>query len=195
MKIYPVTDPSFRLYGEPITHGYNVSELLRAMEAIPLPEEGTAYEPAIESLEACSIFSQLQDRAYGGLPIQLGMCWGRNTKLNCLEYHRDSEVNLGTGDFILLLAKRHEMENGVLDTKKVRAFRVPGGLPVEIHRVAVVLPRGTNTDKPAIAPGNAEDRLLFARNKWLLAHPDSAQAAQGAYIGLMGENLDLSDQL
>ena len=55
--------------------------------------------------------------------------------------------------------------------------------------------RGTNTDKPAIAPGNAEDRLLFARNKWLLAHPDSAQAAQGAYIGLMGENLDLSDQL
>ena len=49
MKIYPVTDPSFRLYGEPITHGYNVSELLRAMEAIPLPEEGTAYEPAIEA--------------------------------------------------------------------------------------------------------------------------------------------------
>ena len=212
MKIYPVTDPSFRLYGEPITHGYNVSELLRAMEAIPLPEEGTAYEPAIESLEACSIFSQLQDRAYGGLPIQLGMCWGRNTKLNCLEYHRDSEVNLGTGDFILLLAKRHEVVEGVLDTEKVRAFRIPGGLPVEIYadtlhfapvhvdekkgfRVAVVLPRGTNTDKPAITPGNAEDRLLWARNKWLLAHPDSAQAAQGAYIGLMGENLDLSDQL
>ena len=212
MKIYPVTDPSFRLYGEPITHGYNVSELLRAMEAIPLPEEGTAYEPAIESLEACSIFSQLQDRAYGGLPIQLGMCWGRNTKLNCLEYHRDSEVNLGTGDFILLLAKRHEMENGVLDTKKVRAFRVPGGLPVEIHadtlhfapvhvdekkgfRVAVVLPRGTNTDKPDFEPRCEEDLWMTARNKWLLAHPSSAPAQKGAHVGLKGENIDIEDDI
>ncbi len=212
MKIYPVTDPSFRLYGEAITHGYAVNELLQAMEAIPLPEEGTAYEPAIESLEACAVFRDLQDRAYGGLPIQIGMCWGRNTKLNCLEYHRDSEVNLGTGDFILLLAKRHEITDGVLNTEKIRAFRVPGGLPVEIYadtlhyapihvdedkgfRVAVVLPRGTNTEKPAIAPGYAEDRLLWARNKWLLAHPESEPAAQGAYVGLIGENLDLKGQL
>ena len=133
MKIYPVTDPSFRLYGEPITHGYRVNELLRAMEAIPLPEEGTAYEPAIESLEACSVFSQLQDRAYGGLPIQLGMCWGRNTKLNCLEYHRDSEINLGWKDFILLLAKQDEIVDGVLDTAKVKAFRAPAGVPVEVY--------------------------------------------------------------
>ena len=212
MKIYPVTDPSFRLYGEAITHGYAVNELLQAMKAIPLPEEGTAYEPAIESLEACAVFRDLQDRAYGGLPIQIGMCWGRNTKLNCLEYHRDSEVNLGTGDFILLLAKRHEITDGVLNTEKIRAFRVPGGLPVEIYadtlhyapihvdedkgfRVAVVLPRGTNTEKPAIAPGYAEDRLLWARNKWLLAHPESEPAAQGAYVGLIGENLDLQGQL
>ena len=36
------------------------------------------------------------------------MCWGRNTKLNCLEYHRDSEVNIGASDFILLLAKQEE---------------------------------------------------------------------------------------
>ena len=211
MKVYSVTDPAFGPYGK-VLEGYDTAALRMAMNRIPLPESGTTYRPGIESLEACPIFEELENRAYGGMPIQLGMCWGRNTKLNCLEYHRDSEVNLGTGDFILLLAKRHEMENGVLDTKKVRAFRVPGGLPVEIHadtlhfapvhvdekkgfRVAVVLPRGTNTDKPAIAPGNAEDRLLFARNKWLLAHPDSAQAAQGAYIGLMGENLDLSDQL
>jgi hypothetical protein len=208
MKIYPVTDPSFRLYGEPITHGYNVSELLRAMEAIPLPEEGTAYEPAIESLEACSIFSQLQDRAYGGLPIQLGMCWGRNVTLNCLEYHRDSEINVGTDDFILLLAKQDQIEDGKLDTALVKAFRVPAGVPVEVYatslhyapchvdaaagfRTAVVLPKGTNTAMPDFTPLCEEDRWMTARNKWLLAHPESSEAKGGAHIGLKGENIDI----
>ena len=132
MTIYSVLDPEFKPYGKVLT-GYDTLELMQAMEAIPLPEEGTAYRPGIESLEACSIFTELQDREYGGMPIQLGMCWGHNTKLNCLEYHRDSEVNIGSGDFILLLAKQDEIEDGMLDTEKVKAFRVPKGLPVEVY--------------------------------------------------------------
>ena len=47
-----------------------------------MPERGTAYEPAIEALETCGIFDAMQNRAYGGMPIQIGMCWGYNTKLN-----------------------------------------------------------------------------------------------------------------
>ena len=208
MIITSVTDPSFAPYGK-VLEGFNTAELLRAMEAIPLPESGTAYEPGIDSLEACVIFPELRDRAYGGMPVQLGMCWGRNTKLNCLEYHRDSEVNIGAGDFILLLAKQHEIEGGVLDTSKVRAFRVPAGMPVEVYattlhyapcqaeadgsfRVAVVLPKGTNTEKPDYEPRNPEDTWMTARNKWLLAHPESAEAANGAHIGLAGENIDIA---
>ena len=211
MKIYSVTDPEFRPYGQ-LPEGYDTEELLKAMEAIPLPETGTAYEPGIAALEACAIFSELQNRAYGGMPVQLGMCWGRNTRLNCLEYHRDSEVNIGSADFILLLAKQDEIENGVLDTGKVKAFRVPAGLPVEIYattlhyapchtdpdsgfRVAVALPKGTNTAKPDLSPGSAEDRLLTARNKWLLAHPDSDEAKNGARIGLTGANIDIKEDI
>ena len=41
-----------------------------------MPEEGTAYEPGIASLEACAIYGDFRDRAYGGMPIQLGMCRG-----------------------------------------------------------------------------------------------------------------------
>ena len=209
MKIYPVTAPVFRHYGR-ILDGFDTSSLLDAMAEIPLPGEGTAYKPSIETLEAVDLFPALRDRAYGGMPIQLGMCWGRNTKLNCLEYHRDSEVNLGDEDFILLLARRDEIVDGVLDTAKVRAFRVPKGLPVEVYattlhfapcqtradgsfRVAVVLPKGTNTEKPAIEPKDEEDGWLWARNKWLLAHPESRQAGLGAHIGLRGPNWDLSD--
>ena len=208
MQIYSVLDPEFIPYGR-VLDGYDTSELLRAMEQIPLPEQGTAYRPGIESLEACGIFRELEQRAYGGMPIQLGMCWGRNTKLNCLEYHRDSEFNIGTHDFILLLARRDEIEGGVLDTAKVKAFRVPAGAVLEVYattlhfapchvdgetgfRVAVLLPLGTNTEKPAIEPQNDEDRMLWARNKWLLAHPESRQAGLGAWIGLKGENIDLA---
>ena len=34
---------------------------------------------------------------------------------------------------------------------------------------------------------------MTARNKWLLAHPDSSEAASGAYIGLTGENIDIAN--
>ena len=132
MKIYSVNDPEFKNYGQ-VLDGYDTAELLTAMEAIPLPEEGTAYRPGIESLESCAVYDDFRDRAYGGMPIELGMCWGHNTKLNCLEYHRDSEVNIGSSDFILLLAKREEIVDGVLDTDKVKAFRVPKGVPVEVY--------------------------------------------------------------
>ena len=208
MHIYSVTDPEFKPYGK-VLEGYDTAELLAAMEAIPHPETGTAYKPGIESLEACAIFGEFRDRAYGGMPIQLGMCWGHNTKLNCLEYHRDSEVNIGTHDFILLLAKQFEIVDGVLDTALVKAFRVPAGVPVEVYattlhyapchvnaadgfRVAVVLPKGTNTPKPDYVPANEEDKWMTARNKWLLAHPESAEAKDGAHIGLKGVNIDIA---
>lgn len=211
MTIYSVYDKAFIPYGKVLT-GYDTSALLDVMRDIPLPESGTAYEPGIPALEACAIFGDLRDRAYGGMPIQLGMCWGRNTKLNCLEYHRDSEVNIGTDDFILLLAKQDEIENGVLDTARVKAFRVPAGATVEVYattlhyapchvdadkgfRVAVALPKGTNTDKPNIEIGSDEDALLWARNKWILAHPDSQEAKNGAHIGLNGKNIDITEDI
>lgn len=206
---YSVFDPEFYPYGQVLT-GWDTGVLCAAMEAVPLPEAGTAYEPSVPALEACGSFDILRNHVYGGMPIQLGMCWGRNTRLNCLEYHRDSEVNVGTHDFVLLLARREEIVEGVLDTAAVKAFRVPAGVAVELYattlhyapchtdeavgfRVAVALPRGTNTEKPAIRPFHEEDVRLFARNKWLLAHPQSFEAAQGAYVGLKGENIDLAD--
>ena len=207
MKIYSVTDPAFKPYGK-VLDGYDTKPLIAAMQEIPMPASGTAYRPSIKTLEASGIFDAMQNRAYGGQPIQIGMCWGYNTKLNCLEYHRDSEVNVGEQDFILLLAKEDEIEDGRLDTAKVKAFHVPAGVAVEVYgttlhyapcqasgdgfRVAVVLPKGTNEEKPAFAPQNEEDTWLTARNKWLLAHPDASEAKSGAHIGLTGKNIDIS---
>lgn len=211
MKIHSIHDPEFKPYGQ-VLEGYDTTCLVNAMNTIPLPEAGVAYESSIPVLEATCLYGQLQNNAYGGMPVQLGMCWGRNTKLNCLEYHRDSEVNIGSSDFILLLAKQEELVDGRLDTACVRAFRVPAGAVVEVYattlhyapchvdgakgfRVAVVLPRGTNEARPVLTPLNAEDDRLWAKNKWLLAHPDSGEAGQGAWVGLIGENIDIKNDL
>ena len=207
MEVYSVFDEAFKPYGK-VLEGYDTKELLDAMMKIDLPESGVAYEPGIASLEACAIYKDLENRGFGGMPIQLGMCWGKNTKLNCLEYHRDSEINVGTHDFILLLAKEDEIVHGVLDTALVKAFKAPAGLPVEVYattlhyapchvdaeagfRTAVVLPKGTNTEVPDFTPVCEEDKWMTARNKWLLAHPESSEARGGAHIGLKGENIDI----
>ena len=40
-----------------------------------------------------------------------------------------------------------------------------------------------------------DDVYLWACNKWLLALPDSAEAAQGAMAALTGENIDIEKDL
>ena len=210
MKIYSVFDPEFKPYGQ-VVDGMEetVQEILDVLKDAP-QGAGVDYVPEYEPLQELPACVEISEHCYGGMPVQLGWCNGFNTKLNCLEYHRDSEFNLGTEDFILLLAKQDEIENGVLDTAKVKAFRAPAGVLVEVYattlhyapchcdpakgfRVMVALPMGTNTDKPDITPKSPEDELLWARNKWLLAHPESGEAKQGAHIGLAGENIDIAD--
>jgi len=52
------------------------------------------------------------------------------------------------------------------------------------------LAKGTNTPIEKPASITAEDRLLFMRNKWLLAHPERKQLIEkGAYPGIIGPNI------
>ena len=210
MLIYQVTDEAFRPYGR-VVEGYDVSGVLEALKKTPVPED-TIYTPREDLLHDAPGAQNMGIGLFGGMPFQLGYCNGHNTKLNCLEFHRDSEFNLGTEDFILLLAKEHEIVNGRLDTSAVKAFRVPAGTLVEVYattlhyapchvnpskgfQVMVALPEGTNTDFRPEDGANTLDKMLWARNKWLLAHPDSSEAAQGAKVALAGVNIDIADDI
>ncbi len=209
MKILSVKDPAFAAYGR-VLEGYDFSSLLGTLEAQTLrPTDSVTYVPSEAALEADSSYAMLRDEIYGGMPIQIGYCNGTNTKLNCVEYHRDSEINIGAQDFILLLAKQQDITaDHKLDTSKVEAFLAPAGTAVEVYatslhyapcdatpgagfRVVVVLPQGTNTDAPTVGSTFTENRLLRARNNWLIAHPDASEAADGAWVGLTGENIDI----
>ncbi len=208
MQIYEVTSPEFREYGR-VIEGCEVSQILKVLkEVAPVPADSTVYVAKDEAIQSLDEAKRLALTLFGGVPAEFGYCSGHNTKLNCLEYHRCSEFNLGTEDAVLMLARQQEIEDGILDTAKVKAFRIPAGTLVEVYattlhyapchldaekgfQMLVVLADGTNTDRPAFENTCEEDALLTAANKWLLAHPDSSEAKSGAKVGLKGENLDL----
>lgn len=210
MKIYNVSSPEFREYGR-VIEGCEVSQILEVLrKQAPIPEDGTVYVAKDEAIQSLDEAKRLALTLFGGVPAEFGYCSGHNTKLNCLEYHRCSEFNLGTEDAILLLARQQEIEDGMLDTSKVKAFLVPAGTLVEVYattlhyapchadpakgfQMLVVLSDGTNTEKPVFDANDCEDPYLTAANKWLLAHEDSSEAKSGAKVGLKGPNLDTRD--
>ncbi len=204
MKIQNVTDASFKKYGK-VLEGYDFSALFREMKHTPVTE-GVEYVPSLESLEALDIMTELQNRGYGGMPVQIGYCNGHNKKLNGLEYHRDSEINVAVTDMILLLGSRQDIrEDQTYDTSKTEAFLVPAGTGIEVYattlhyapchvheggfQCVVVLPRGTNTALSFEPEKTGEDKLLFAKNKWLITHEEAGET--GSFAGLRGVNITL----
>ena len=172
MKILPVSDPSFQNYGQVMT-GYDLKELLETLDKVTPCPDGVDYVPEQAELMALPIEKDLRNNAYGGMPIQIGWC-------------------------------------NILDTDKVVAYLCPAGTMVEVYattlhyapcsakkgqgfKVIVVLPKGTNLAKPEFTVKNAEDELMTAANKWLLAHADSAEAASGAKVCIKGVNPDIAD--
>ena len=204
MKIQKVTDPAFRKYGQ-VLEGYDFTGLIKEMKHTPVPED-VIYVPSVEELEALDIMKDLQNKGYGGLPIQIGYCNGHNKKLNAVEYHRNSEINVAVTDLVLLIGHQQDIEpDHTYDTSKIEAFLVPAGTGIEVYattlhyapchvneggfQCVVVLPKGTNTDLTFQTEKKGEDSLMTAKNKWLIAHEDAKIA--GAFNGLKGENITI----
>ena len=204
MKIQNVTDASFRKYGKIITE-YSFEKILKEMEHTPLPKD-VVYVPSVEELEVLPEAVEICKKGFGGLPIQIGYCNGDNHKLNALEYHRSSELDIAQTDLILLLGMQQDIEDGdIYDTSKVEAFLVPAGTGVELYattlhyapchvnesgfQCVVVLPKGTNTELTFETASEGEDKLLTAKNKWLIGHEEAA--IEGAFNGLKGVNIEI----
>lgn len=205
MEIKNITEENFRKYGK-ILKGYDFEELLTTMEKMPMPTDDVVYVPSVEELEKCDVKKELENQMYGGLPIQIGYCNGSNNKLNAVEYHRSSEVDISVNGLILLLGKQEDIkEDYTYDTANIEAFYVPAKMAVELYattlhyapctynreagfRCVVVLPKDTNTEL-TFGLSDGESRLMTAKNKWLIAHEDAK--IEGAFCGLIGENIEL----
>ena len=204
MKIQKVTDPAFRKYGQ-VLEGYDFTGLIKEMKHTPVPED-VIYVPSVEELEALDVMKDLQNKGYGGLPVQIGYCNGHNRKLNAVEYHRNSEINVAVTDLVLLIGHQQDIEpDHTYDTSRIEAFLVPAGTGIEVYattlhyapchvneggfQCVVVLPKGTNTDLTFQTGKTGEDSLMTAKNKWLIAHEDAK--IEGAFNGLKGENITI----
>ncbi len=203
LKLYSVNDKEFARYGTVLTGDY--SSIIEEAKKLPMPGEGSKYEPTVASFESLPLRAMIKEELFGELEVQLGNCWGYNSYLNALEWHKNSEINVAATDLVLLLAKLDDVEDGKLDAKKVVAFYVAKGEAVEVYadtlhycpcqvedsgfNCVVVLPKDTNTNlenKPA-------NPLLFRKNKWIFCHEGNAELiAKGVVPAIYGENYKIN---
>lgn len=220
LHILLVEDAAFGRYGR-VLKGYDPAEMIaRAKAILPASDavvrdaggaDAVVYEPSVPALEKASPFNRAMAReVYGGMPVQVGWCYGKNLQMDALEYHKGIEVVVCLTDVVLLVGDLRDVVFGdeiAYDTSQVAAFYAREGSVVEfyawnlhyapIHATAggafatlVYLPKGTNEPLTYAVPKTGESRLLFAVNKWLIAHPEAkALIAEGAYVGISGENL------
>lgn len=213
IPVHAIESEEFALYGN-IIKGYDFSELINYMEEkTHIPETGNVYVASVEEMEKFAVKNTLQAAFYGGLPIQIGYCNGRNSTFNGFEYHKGSEINVAVTDCMLALGHTWEIRNNHYDNRDAKVFFVPKGTAFEMFqttlhlsplktsdegfKAVVVLPKGTNTplsdEEKSLRTGNyPEEQLLLQRNKWVIAHPEREPLIkQGAFPGIIGENTEM----
>ena len=177
MELKKVTDAAFKKYGR----------VIREIDFTGLVEALNTKTPTVNT-------------------PTLSLSGGQNYLLNALEYHRSSEINVAGTDAVLLVGSQQDItDEFTYDTSRVEAFLLPKGTAVEVYattlhyapcsvgdnkfQVAIVLPKDTNLPLEKGHEG-WEDKLLAAKNKWLIGHPEGG-LPEGSHIGLVGENISV----
>lgn len=213
LRIVAAEDETFARFGR-VLKQYDANEVIARAKAILPSSERVVYEPSVAALEEPTDFNRAIAReVFGGMPMQVGWCYGKNLQMDALEYHKGIEVIVCLTDAVLLVGDLRDVVFGDeirYDTSKVAAFYAPEGSVIEFHAwnlhfapihstqgghfaTLVYLPKGTNEPLPYSVPRRGESRLLFAVNKWLIAHPDAkGLASAGAYVGLTGQNIRIT---
>ena len=203
IKLYSVNDSEFKTFGRVITD-LDTSEIIAAAEKIERPEAGSAYSPREESFERLQIADQIKKEFFGTLPTQIGYCHGHNSLLNAAEWHFSSKINIAVTPLVLILGHVWDIENGKIDSSSFKAFYLPKGTAAEVYATTlhfcpceteksgfgcvVGLPLGTNTPLEE----EADNPLLFRRNKWIIAHVEnSSLISKGVVSGITGKNFEI----
>lgn len=208
IRIREITDKAFMPYGK-IIGGYDFTGMIACAEReTEMPEEGNLYVASAPELEKLAVRDELENNFYGEMPIQIGYCNGMNSTLNGLEYHIGSEIDIAVTDMVLMLGRLQDVVDNCYDANLVDIFYLPKGTAVQLYETTlhfspcktsssgfkciVILPEGTNTPLTRTERLNRKDTLLFARNKWLIAHPERTPLIEkGAFPGIKGDNIEI----
>ncbi len=209
IHIHSVFDPEFKRFGEVL----DIREFQNLINYLDkntfVPGLGNEYVPHLEELSDILSESTVIHDIFGMIPMEYGYVNGNNSKLNALEFHKSSEVNVCVTPLVLLLAHIEDIENSAIHSSKVTAFYIPENTAIEVYsttlhfspckvvnsgfKCAVILPFGTNMEFIQ-AKGNhgKYSEFLFKTNKWLLNHPENTRMVElNAINAILGENIEI----
>ena len=204
IEVLSVFSEKYKKFGRVLTMPDAIrDEIIEAAEKMPVPD-WVSYTAENDEFKSLAASEYIKNKLFGTLPTQVGYCCGHNSLLNATEWHTSSEINIAVTPLVLILGHRWDIENGKINSSKFKAFYLPKGTVTEVYATTlhytpcqtadsgfgciVALPEGTNT--PLDTESN--DKLLTAKNKWLLAHTENAaKIKQGAYTGIMGKNINI----
>ncbi|HRV27356.1 MAG TPA: DUF4867 family protein [Spirochaetia bacterium] len=168
-----------------------------------------ASDPVLDTPENRKLFMSY----FGGIEIQIGWVAGPNSTMNGMEYHKSNEIIVAVTDQVLLLGLQSDIDARYqFESKKAKALYLNRGscfelMPGTLHlspcktddrgfKSLIILPKGTNlplesfTYEQSGSDTVTEERLLFMKNKWLIAHPERKPLIEkGAHPGIVGENI------
>lgn len=202
LKIYSLDDTeNIKKYGQKINYDLS-SQIAYILKETKIPEKNTIYIQHIEGVYCDDISRNF----YDSRPVQIGVCHGRNSKLNSLEFHNCSEILVAMTDLIIYVSHINYLINNTFDSALAEAVFLKEGEIFEIYQTTmhscpckvnddgfmsiIILPDGTNYD--LIEPVDDADKLLNKTNRWLIAHNDyENREGLNFHIGITGENLEI----
>ncbi len=203
IKIYSVNDAEFARFGR-VLNGFDTTQIVEVSKSKEMPKEGSVYEASTDIFEQLPIAEEIAYKCFGEMPTQIGFCYGHSNFLNGLEWHTSSEINIATTDLVLFLGDVRDLVDNKLDSSQTTAFFAEKGTIIEVYATTlhfcpceveksgfgcvVALPKGTNLPLDC----ESEDKLLFRKNKWLIAHNDNeGLIARGVVKGISGKNIEI----
>lgn len=209
VTMFSIYDQEFSRYGEVFSERSQFTTSIEYLKNTSMPAEGNQYQAHDENFMKCATHIDLVHDVFGDIPLEYGYVNGHNSKLNALEFHKSSELNIAVTPMVLLLAHVDDIKNDQIHSDQVVAFYIPENTVFEVYsttlhfspckvtdegfRCGVILPFGTNVE--FITSKTQQGRFgkfLFKTNKWLLSHPENERMLQlGAVIGITGENIEI----
>jgi hypothetical protein len=209
IQIHSVHDPEFSRFGE-VLDVSEFGDLIRYLELhTTVPSVGNEYVAHRPELGDIASDISVIHNTFGMVPLEYGYVNGNNSKLNALEFHKSSEINVCVTPLVLLLAHIEDIDDSTIHSSKVTAFYIPQNTAIEVYsttlhfspckvtdsgfKCAVILPYGTNMEFVS-AKGNQGkySKFLFKTNKWLLNHPENTRMVElNAISAIHGENIEI----
>ncbi len=206
-QIFSIYDPEFYSYGRVL----NLTDLKPILDFslshfTDVEAHGTSYIASDNEMEKFPVVEEITRAVFGEFEVQTGCCFGFNSRMNGMEFHKSSEVLGAATDMVLTVGCVQDIkiqdETYTWNSNLTKFVFVPAGTMIELYattlhlapcrvsadpfNAVIILPKGTNTplkSKP--------DGMLWMKNKWFLAHPDSPTVAKGSCIGISGPNHEI----